>query len=217
MSLQPVGNILLYSKNLLLEQLFRQHRQAYPYEYETVTSVDRGIESLALKGRDVLVVNITCAQEGLEWAQALEHKQSTVPVLMLADQAFITFPLKLATLRLCFKPISLEQLLGEIARALLVEEIVQLNDYCNLHMTSRSLKIRGEQVSLTEKEVALLKYFHDNTGRMVGKAELLEYVWGYGKESDTHTVETHIYRLRQKIGENLLLTEGDGYRINSGL
>lgn len=217
MSLQPTKNILLYSKTLLLEQLLKQHKQATPYEYETVSSVDRGMASLALKGKDILVVNITHIQEGLEWVQALEQEQCTVPVLMLGDKAFMTFQSKLPTLRLCVKPISLQQFFAEIERALAVEEIVSLNNYCSLHMSSRSLKIRGELVPLTEKEVALLKYFYDNTGQMVGKAELLEYVWGYGKESDTHTVETHIYRLRQKIGENVILTEGDGYRIDSGI
>lgn len=78
---------------------------------------------------------------------------------------------------------------------------------------------RGEgTVRLTEKERDILRALILADGATVGRREMLESVWGYASSVETHTLETHIYRLRQKIEEDpanpaLLLTEGDGYRL----
>lgn len=75
-----------------------------------------------------------------------------------------------------------------------------------------------EVVKLTEKEVNIIKYLYQNTPDIATKEELLENVWGYSSEATTHTVETHIYRLRQKVekekGSQLIITENNGYRLN---
>ena len=75
----------------------------------------------------------------------------------------------------------------------------------------------GERIRLTEKESAILKFLY-RQGRTVHRETLLNEVWGYHPAATTHTLETHIYRLRQKIepvsGETtLLLTEEGGYRL----
>jgi DNA-binding response OmpR family regulator len=76
---------------------------------------------------------------------------------------------------------------------------------------------RGKKVRLTEKETNILKYLYRKGGDPVGREELLTEVWGYNAEVSTHTLETHVYRLRQKIeppgGEKIILTEGRGYRL----
>lgn len=74
------------------------------------------------------------------------------------------------------------------------------------------------KIRLTEKETAILKYLYRANGKVISKDELLAEVWGYNKEVTTHTLETHIYRLRQKIEakpneEGILLTETGGYRL----
>jgi hypothetical protein len=74
----------------------------------------------------------------------------------------------------------------------------------------------GEPLRLTEKEVAILLYLYQ-AGGAVSKAEILARVWGYADTAETHTLETHIYRLRQKIERDpsnpaIVLTDGDGYR-----
>ena len=73
---------------------------------------------------------------------------------------------------------------------------------------------------LTDKEAAILSHLLAADG-VVGRDELLAGVWGYGEGVDTHTVETHVYRLRQKIEDDpaqasVLLTEAGGYRLNRG-
>jgi DNA-binding response OmpR family regulator len=74
-----------------------------------------------------------------------------------------------------------------------------------------------KKVRLTEKETNILKYLYRAGGKPVGREELLTEVWGYNAGVTTHTLETHIYRLRQKIepdaSTRLLLTEGGGYRL----
>ena len=73
-------------------------------------------------------------------------------------------------------------------------------------------------VHLTEKETEILKYFYRAQDQVVGRDVLLNELWGYNAGVGTHTLETHIYRLRQKIetdpaNAQLLVTEGGGYRL----
>ncbi len=76
-------------------------------------------------------------------------------------------------------------------------------------------------IRLTEKETNILKYLYRAGGKPVGRDELLHEVWGYNSGVTTHTLETHVYRLRQKIepekgNATLLLTEPGGYRLSMG-
>lgn len=75
-----------------------------------------------------------------------------------------------------------------------------------------------KKIRLTEKETSILKFLYRAGGRPVTRDVLLDEVWGYNSGVTTHTLETHVYRLRQKIepepGETtLLVTEGGGYRL----
>jgi len=82
-------------------------------------------------------------------------------------------------------------------------------------------EVDGKQprdIRLTEKETNILKYLYRAGGKPVSREELLEEVWGYNSGVTTHTLETHVYRLRQKIEPEkgtatLLVTEPGGYRI----
>ena len=74
------------------------------------------------------------------------------------------------------------------------------------------------RIRLTEKETSILKFLYRAGGRMVERDVLLREVWGYNAEVTTHTLETHIYRLRQKIetdpgNARILVTETGGYRL----
>ena len=75
-----------------------------------------------------------------------------------------------------------------------------------------------KKVRLTDKEAAILKYLFRTSDRVVGRDVLLDEVWGYNAGVTTHTLETHVYRLRQKIERDpsnarILVTEAGGYRL----
>jgi DNA-binding response OmpR family regulator len=77
---------------------------------------------------------------------------------------------------------------------------------------------RQRKIRLTEKETSILKYLYRAGDKPVSREELLTEVWGYNAGVTTHTLETHVYRLRQKIepdaqSAKLLVTESGGYRL----
>jgi hypothetical protein len=81
----------------------------------------------------------------------------------------------------------------------------------------KNLKNQEEQ-RLTEKECQLLRFFHQNKGQELSKDRLLKEIWEYHPDAETHTLETHIYRLRQKLEEDpnfpqILLNGKEGYWV----
>ena len=89
-----------------------------------------------------------------------------------------------------------------------------------LHSGQRLLSdmVSGSEISLTNRETDLLKYLYRAAGRPVSRERLLAEVWGYHAGADTHTVQTHVHRLRRKVGDDprtgsLIVTDGGGYRL----
>ncbi|RJF81402.1 DNA-binding response regulator [Azospirillum cavernae] len=79
-------------------------------------------------------------------------------------------------------------------------------------------EVKNRKIRLTEKETAILKYLYRAGDQVVGRDILLGEVWGYNADVTTHTLETHVYRLRQKIESDpssaeILVTEPGGYRL----
>jgi DNA-binding response OmpR family regulator len=79
---------------------------------------------------------------------------------------------------------------------------------------------KNRSIRLTEKENNILKLLYKNLGNIVSRDTLLHEVWGYNSKVTTHTLETHIYRLRQKIEDDpsrayFLITELGGYKLRS--
>ena len=87
----------------------------------------------------------------------------------------------------------------------------------NLDKNEKKLSKGSNFIALTEKEIHLLELFLKNSGS-IPKDEILKKVWKYAKDVDTHTVETHIYRLRKKIkdkfsDEKFILNDKKGYYL----
>lgn len=85
-----------------------------------------------------------------------------------------------------------------------------------------TLEGKKEDIKLTEKETALLVLLAKNPGNTVSRKEILTKVWEYADDAETHTLETHIYRLRQKIEKDpgkprVLMTNEDGYYLSKSL
>ena len=116
------------------------------------------------------------------------------------------------------KPFRLATLLARLSAQLGPDgedRAVQIGPY--LFRPGAKLLMGTRNIRLTEKETNILKFLHD-AGRAVPRETLLHEVWGYSPAVTTHTLETHIYRLRRKIEENpgqakILVTEEGGYRL----
>jgi len=117
------------------------------------------------------------------------------------------------------KPVRLGALLARVEEMLSAApaEIVVLGGW-RFDVAARTLEgADGRKVRLTDKETAILEHLR-RAGGVVGREQLLAEVWGYSAAVTTHTLETHIYRLRRKIepdptNATLLITEPGGYRL----
>ena len=99
------------------------------------------------------------------------------------------------------------------------EAVYRIGPYTFRPSAKLLLDPKGKKIRLTEKETNILKHLH-RSGATVARETLLHEVWGYNPAVTTHTLETHIYRLRQKIESNpgeaqILVTESGGYRLEA--
>jgi DNA-binding response OmpR family regulator len=93
---------------------------------------------------------------------------------------------------------------------------MKVNNY-NINLNSRELIINDTRLKLTEKEINTIKYL-SKSKKPVSIDELQAKVWSYQSNIETHTVETHIYRLRKKIlnafnDKEFIISKKDGYQI----
>ncbi len=94
----------------------------------------------------------------------------------------------------------------------------QIGPYTFRPASKNLISAKGNRLRLTEKEAAILRYLRRADRQVVSRETLLKEVWGYNSNVTTHTLETHIYRLRQKIEADpadarLLVTDAGGYKL----
>jgi DNA-binding response OmpR family regulator len=167
--------------------------------------------------------------DGRELCIQLRRQGLKIPIIMLtgADrEQDVVRGLDAGANDYIAKPFRLNELLARLRAQLRVydnsEDAVFIIGPYSFRPSAKLLleAARNRKVRLTEKESAILKYLYRAGGRPVGRQILLNEVWGYNSAVTTHTLETHIYRLRQKIepdptNARLLLTEGGGYRLDA--
>ena len=122
------------------------------------------------------------------------------------------------------KPLVLSSLIDSLKSAIHVfenseEGYLRFNNYELRPLAREILNERNSELTkLTEKEVSIIKYLYKSGTKIVSKNDLLQEVWGYSPDVTTHTIETHIYRLRQKVEQNdssaqLITTSEGGYQL----
>ncbi len=123
-----------------------------------------------------------------------------------------------------FKPLRLSHLLNQIKSGINVFEnsadgFLHFGEY-ELHPVDKDILniATGKTAKLTEREVSIIQYLYKSRGKAVPKNELLQNVWEYSGDVTTHTIETHIYRLRKKVeqetaGAQIVSAEEGGYRL----
>lgn len=145
--------------------------------------------------------------------------------IALVDDPSQSSPLREAGAVLLAKPVRLADLALAVKAALRPGAVPPLTlGALRLDPVTRELAAAagaGPRVRLTEKEAAILAYLIRADGRTVPREELLAQVWGYDAAVATHTLETHVYRLRRKLAEGgggapRLIGEASGYRLAAG-
>ncbi|QOL82216.1 response regulator transcription factor [Pseudooceanicola spongiae] len=164
--------------------------------------------------------------DGRELCRLMRKQGVKSPVLMLTghdSDADTILGLDSGANDYVTKPFKFPVLLARIRAQLRQHEqsedaVFQLGPY-SFRPSMKVLVTEDEKkIRLTEKETNILKYLYRSTDGVVARDVLLHEVWGYNAGVTTHTLETHIYRLRQKIepdpsNARLLVTESGGYRL----
>lgn len=166
--------------------------------------------------------------DGRDFCSELRRSGIKVPIIMLtgADgEADVVRGLDSGANDYIAKPFRINELIARVRAQLRVfdnsEDAVFVIGPYTFRPAAKLLQDTGRnrRIRLTEKECAILKFLYRAGGKPVGRQILLNEVWGYNAAVTTHTLETHIYRLRQKIEPDpasaaLLVTEGGGYRLD---
>ena len=166
--------------------------------------------------------------DGRELCRLLRKEGVKCPILMLTGHASDSDQiqgLEAGANDYVAKPFKLPVLLARIRAQLRQHEqsedaVFAVGPYSFRPAAKMLVDEREKKIRLTEKETNILKYLYRAGSAVVARDVLLHEVWGYNAGVTTHTLETHIYRLRQKIEPDpaqarLLLTEGGGYRLDA--
>lgn len=164
--------------------------------------------------------------DGRELCRLMRKQGVKCPIVMLTAQnsdADTIYGLDAGANDYIVKPFKFPVLLARIRAQLRQHEqsedaVFNLDPYTFKPSIKMLITDDGKKIRLTEKETNILKFLYRAQGNVVARDVLLHEVWGYKATVTTHTLETHIYRLRQKIepdpsNSSLLITEAGGYRL----
>jgi DNA-binding response OmpR family regulator len=176
---------------------------------------------------DLAIVDVALPDmDGREAVKIMRRNGFRSPIIMLTGQASdadTVLGLEAGANDYVVKPFKFPVLLARIRAQLRQYEasedaVFQIASYTFRAGAKLLVSEKGSKLKLTEKETAILRFLYRAGQKVVGRDVLLAEVWGYNTDVNTHTLETHIYRLRQKIESNpshprILVTEPDGYRL----
>ncbi|MBA4171485.1 MAG: DNA-binding response regulator [Hyphomicrobium sp.] len=197
------------------------------FDVVVASTASKGIETVKGDHFDLLLFDVGLPDmDGREAVKLLRKAGFKSPIVMLtgndsdADQIlgldagandYITKPFKFAVL--------LARIRAQLRQHEQSEDAVfAIGHYTFKPASKLLLDERGQKIRLTEKETSILKYLYRAGEKVVSRDVLLHEVWGYNAGVTTHTLETHIYRLRQKIEKDpssaeILVTETGGYKL----
>lgn len=213
----------------LRETLMEQFGFHDEFEVRDADTASRGIKIARDERVDIILLDVDLPDmDGREACRLMRKNGVTAPVVMLTGQdtdADQILGLESGANDYVTKPFKFSVLLARVRAHLRSHEqsedaVFQIGPYEFKPSMKLLITADDRKVRLTEKETNILKYLYRAGGKPVSREELLHEVWGYNPNVTTHTLETHIYRLRQKIEPHpaqarLLITESGGYRLQS--
>ena len=186
-----------------------------------------GMEKAKASAYDLVILDVGLPDtDGRELCKRMRKGGVKCPILMLTghdSDADTILGLDAGANDYVTKPFKFPVLLARIRAQLRQHEqsedaVFQLGPYTFKPAQKMLVDEKDKKIRLTEKETNILKYLYRAGAKPVSREELLTEVWGYNAGVTTHTLETHIYRLRQKIEKDpanaaILITDRGGYRL----
>ncbi len=210
-------------REALLEQL-------HLHEEFEASAVENGAKALqvAKAGQvDLIIMDVGLPDmDGRETVRILRKNGFKAPVIMLTGHdtdSDTILGLESGANDYVAKPFRFAVLLARIRAQLRQHEasedaVFTIGPYSFRPSSKLLMTPKGSKVRLTEKETAILRYLYRAGQQPVSRETLLQEVWGYNSGVTTHTLETHVYRLRQKVEQDaanpsILVTDSGGYKL----
>ncbi|AQT41539.1 response regulator transcription factor [Bartonella sp. M0177] len=211
-------------RSILVEQL-QMHEEFNVLQESTAA---KGLETARNENVDLIIMDIGLPDlDGREAVKKLRQEGFRAPIIMLTGHdtdSDTILGLEAGANDYVTKPFRFAVLLARIRAQLRQHEqsedaTFQVGPYTFKPGQKLLIDEKGSKIRLTEKEAAIIKFLYRAGDSVVSRDTLLEEVWGYNSGVTTHTLETHVYRLRQKIEKDpanaqILITDSGGYRLN---
>ncbi len=217
--------ILIAEDDKELRQLFQHVLTKNGYAVTGVSNGEEVIQAMVESYYDLIISDIMMPKmDGYEMVRTLRQSGTTIPVMMItAKDAF-------DDMRLGFlsgsddymvKPVNINEMVLRVGallrRAQMANERRQVIGNTVLECDSLSVHTGGETLILPQKEFMLLYKMVSFPGRIFTRQQLMDDIWGYSSETDTHTVDVHIGRLRERFRDNpdfkIVTMRGVGYKV----
>ena len=197
------------------------------FDVATADNAALALDQLKTDRFDLMILDVGLPDmDGREACKVLRKNGFKAPIIMLTgndSDADMILGLDAGANDYVTKPFKFAVLLARIRAQLRQHEqsedaVFSLGHYTFKPASKVLVDEAGSKVRLTEKETSILKYLYRAGEKVVTRDVLLHEVWGYNAGVTTHTLETHIYRLRQKIERDpsnaeILVTETGGYKL----
>jgi DNA-binding response OmpR family regulator len=197
------------------------------FSAEAVDTAAKGVQSAKNGHVDLVIMDVGLPDlDGREAVRILRKQGFKAPIIMLTGHdtdSDTILGLESGANDYVVKPFRFAVLLARIRAQLRQHEasedaVFTIGPYTFRPSSKLLVNPKGNKVRLTEKETAILRYLYRAGQRPVSREVLLQEVWGYNSGVTTHTLETHIYRLRQKVERDaampmILVTEAGGYKL----
>jgi DNA-binding response OmpR family regulator len=207
-----------------LREQFSLHEEFRVSEAATAT---QGIKALKTEHSDIVLLDVNLPDmDGREACKIMRRNGYKGPIIMLTAQTSESdtiLGLDSGANDYVTKPFRFGVLLARIRAHLRQHEqsedaTFKVGPYTFKPAAKMLIRDDARKIRLTEKETAIIKFLYRAGQQVVGRDVLLHDVWGYNAGVTTHTLETHIYRLRQKIERDpahaeILVTEAGGYKL----
>lgn len=216
--------ILIVDDEVAIRKLIQKYALMHGFEVFEAGNGKDALDQTLVQSFDIIVLDVMMPHiNGYEVCAEI-RKTSDVPIIMLTakDGEYDKFQgFELGVDDYIVKPFSPRELMYRIEAILKRGKSIHTDIYnyngLVLNKTARSLSIDGINIELAPKEYDLLAYFIKNKGIALERNQLIDAIWGFDFDGDERTLDTHIKRLRKKMGEyqNTIITlRGVGYRYD---